>query len=138
MCFMIKKILKCYFQGLVSSRNFILKYFYLDFYFLSLNCWLLTSLSVLFVLEFIDIEIPPPGVLKIICGTYPNQTYGFASPTGLWKVVAWVLVGCSDLLTSIYCFSWSQILFKFFVQDFFNFFTSVSLFMDPETFPGVC
>ena len=59
------------------------------------------------------------GVLEVVYGTYPNQIYGFSSPAALWKVVARVLVGCSDLFASIYCFSWSIISFKFSVKALF-------------------
>ena len=62
------------------------------------------------------------GVLKIFCGPHPNQTYTFASPKGLWMVVSMVTVGCSELFTSIYCFSWSEISFQLFVQAFLCFF----------------
>ena len=56
---------------------------------------------------------------KNLCGPYPNRTYGFSSPAGLWKVVARVTVGCSELFTSIDWFAWSKISFNFFVQAFF-------------------
>ena len=39
---------------------------------------------------------------------YPKQTYGFASPAGLWKVVTKVTVWCSDFFDSIDFFYWSK------------------------------
>ena len=57
--------------------------------------------------------------LKIICGPYLNRMYRFASPVGLWKVMVRVPVGCSAFFASIYCFSWSKISFRFFIQAFF-------------------
>ena len=55
----------------------------------------------LYDISKLDIRIPPPP------------------PSGLWKVMARVTVGCSDLFDSIYCFAWSKIYLKFFVQAFF-------------------
>ena len=52
---------------------------------------------------------------QISCRPYPNWTYRFASPTVLWKVVVRVMVGCSDLFSSIDLFSWYKIPFKLFV-----------------------
>ena len=68
--------------------------------------------------------------LKIVCGMYPNQTYIFASPTGLWKVVVRVLVGFSYLLSSFDWFVWSKISFKLFVQDFFSWFLTCVYHID--------
>ena len=79
--------------------------------------------------------------LQIVCGLYPNRTFGFSSPAGLWKVMDRVLVGCSDLLASIYCFAWSKIYFKIFVHTLFCWFLTIfieftgSSFIDPETCP---
>ena len=42
---------------------------------------------------FIDPENFPRVCKKIVCGPYPNQTYGFDPPAGLWKVLARVLIG---------------------------------------------
>ena len=64
-------------------------------------------------------------------------------PTGFWKVLVRVPVGCNLLLTSIDCFDWSKITFKFFTlvyfvdcQLLFITFTG-SNFIDLETFPQV-
>ena len=43
-------------------------------------------------------------LLKIVCGTYPNRTYGFDWPKGLSKVVMKVLVGSSYYSSDIYQF----------------------------------
>ena len=69
--------------------------------------------------EFIDPETFPLVCYKIVCTTYPNQTYGFASPAGLWKFVARVPVGCLDLSVSIDFFALSKLSFKLFVRNFF-------------------
>ena len=53
---------------------------------------------------------------------YPNWTYGFYSPTGLWNVMARSPVGCNWLLTSIYLFAWSKISFNFFTLAYFCWF----------------
>ena len=55
----------------------------------------------------------------IVCGPYPNQTYIYYFPAGLYKVIARVPVECNCLLTSIDCFDWSKIYFKFFTQAYF-------------------
>ena len=68
---------------------------------------------------FIDPETYPWVCLQIVCGMYSNQTYGFAFPAGLWKVATRVPVGRSYLFTSIDCFAWYNISFKFFIQAFF-------------------
>ena len=59
------------------------------------------------------------GVIKIVCGTYTNQTYRFSSPTVLWKVVTRVTVDCNCLLTSIDWFDWYKISFKFSTKYYF-------------------
>ena len=77
--------------------------------------------------------------LQIVCGTYPKQTYVFAPPVGLWKVVVRVPVRYSDLFASIYWFALYKISFKFVVKDFFvdcwlvYIIFIVSEFIDPET-----
>ena len=81
--------------------------------------WLLTYLFALIVSAFVDPETCPWVWLKTSCGTYPNQAYVFASPAYLWKIMLRLMVGCSDLFASIYCFDWSKISFRFFVQTFF-------------------
>ena len=53
---------------------------------------------------------------------YPNHTYGFASPTGLWKVTTSVAVECNWFLKSIGCFYWYKTSFKFFKQACFCWF----------------
>ena len=57
--------------------------------------------------------------LKTFYGPYPNWTYGFSSTADVWKVVARVPVGCSDLLASIDWYTLSKMSFDFFVQTFF-------------------
>ena len=42
--------------------------------------------------EFIDPETCPRVWLQIVYGLYPNRTYWFSSPAGLWKVMTTVLV----------------------------------------------
>ena len=86
----------------------------------SLHHWLLTCFFALIWSGLVDTETCPHVWLQIICGTYLNRTYIFASPAGLWKVVARVPVGCSYFSASIYWFYWSKISFKFFSQAFFS------------------
>ena len=62
------------------------------------------------------------GCVTHFCGKYQNWTYIFASPTCLWKVMARVLIGSSDLFESIDCFGWSKISFEFSIQSFFCWF----------------
>ena len=59
---------------------------------------------------------------KFVCGTYPNQKYWFASPSGSWKIVTRVLAECNWLLTSIDWFAWYKISFEFFTQAYFHLF----------------
>ena len=54
--------------------------------------------------------------LQIILGQYQKWTYGFASPAGLWKVMARILVSCSILFASIYWYTWSKISYKLFFK----------------------
>ena len=68
---------------------------------------------------FIDPETCTRVCYQIFCGTYPNRTYRSDYPTCFCKVVVRVLVGFSDLFTSIYCFDLSKISFKLFVQVLF-------------------
>ena len=42
--------------------------------------------------SFIDNETCPQMCQKMFSGMYPNRTYGFSPPTGLWRFVARVLV----------------------------------------------
>ena len=94
-------------------------------------------------LEFIDNETCPRMLLKIVCGPYQNQIYGFYPTTGLWKVVDRVMVECNWLLTSIDCFYWYQISFKLSKQYFFVYLWlvyitfTVSAFIDTESCPHV-
>ena len=53
------------------------------------DCWLVCNLFI--VTKFIDIETCPLVWLQIFGGIYPNQTYVFASTTGLWAAVARVM-----------------------------------------------
>ena len=53
----------------------------------------------------------------------------FAYPTGLWKVLEMVPFGCSDLFASMYCFDWSKISFKLFVQALFCWFLTCVYFI---------
>ena len=50
---------------------------------------------------FMDLETCPWVWLQIFCGTYTNQTCVFSSPTGLYKVVARVIVLWLRLSSSI-------------------------------------
>ena len=59
------------------------------------------------------------SVIETLCGPYPNWTYAFASPTGLWKAMVRVTVGCSDPFSKTDCFYWYKTSFKSFVQAFF-------------------
>ena len=68
---------------------------------------------------FIYSEIFPWMCLKVVCGTYSNWTYGFASPLGLWKVVERVPVECNCLFKSIGFFAWYKTSFKFLAQAYF-------------------
>ena len=74
---------------------------------------------------FIDPEYWSQVWLQIFCGIYPNQTYIFDTPAGLWKVVARMPVYCSYLFDSIDCFDWYKISFDLFVQALFLFLTCV-------------
>ena len=75
-------------------NHLFINYWFLEFlksysrYFLkpsSADCWLV---CIIFIgLEFIDPETCPQVWLQIISGQYPNRTYWFYSPTGLWKVL---------------------------------------------------
>ena len=56
----------------------------------SVDCWLICI--ILIGSALIDPETYPQVWLQIVSGLYPNRTYGFASPVGLWKVVARVPV----------------------------------------------
>ena len=84
-----------------------------------LHIWLLTGLLTWFGLQFIDPETCPQVGYQIFYGPYPNRTYGFASPSGLWNIVARVTLWYSYLFTLIDLFYWSKISFKFFVQALF-------------------
>ena len=42
------------------------------------------------------------AVWKIVCGSYTNWTYVFATPTCLWKIITRVLVGYLQFKISIY------------------------------------
>ena len=50
------------------------------------DCWLVCIIYIRSA--FIDPEIFPWVLLQTFSGMYSNRTYGFASPTGLWKVMA--------------------------------------------------
>ena len=84
------------------------------------------------------------GVLECFYETPQKHTRGFASPAGSRKFVTRVLVRCSYLFTSIDCFDWFKIYFKFIVQDFlywlliFVFAFIVSSIIDTDNFPWVC
>ena len=84
------------------------------------------------------------GVLNCFCGVYPNWTYGFASPTCLWKFGVRSLVECSYFFASIDCFSWYKTTFKFFIQALRGWLLTcvywffVSAFIYHETCPRVC
>ena len=57
-----------------------------SFKFSSVDCWLV---CIIFIgSELIDPENFPWTWLKNLCGSYTNRTYVFASPAGLWKVLA--------------------------------------------------
>ena len=73
----------------------------------------------LIVTAFIYTNTCPWVWLKIFCGPYPNRKYGFASPAGLSKVMARVLVECNRLFKLIDCFNWSKISLKLFTYTFF-------------------
>ena len=70
---------------MVSSRNFILKYCYLKFHFLSLNRWLLTILSALFGLEFIDPKSFPLVFWKLSAGLIQIKQMEFLPPQVYWR-----------------------------------------------------
>ena len=78
-------------QVIISFKFFIKSiYFY---------CWLV---CIVFIgSAFIDTVTVPRVWLKIVSGTYPNRTYGFSSPTGLWRVVVRMMVLWFHLLPSI-------------------------------------
>ena len=68
---------------------------------------------------FIDPETCPCVCYQIVCGPYPNWTYGLAFPVSLSRVIARVPVCCSYLFASIYWFAWSKTFIQFLVQAFF-------------------
>ena len=84
-----------------------------------MRCCLLTCLFEWIGSGFIDPETFPRVWFKIVCGPYPNRTYGFDPPVVFWKVEPRVPVGCSDLFASIDCFAWYKMYFRFFVQALF-------------------
>ena len=94
--------------------------------------------------EFIDPENCPRVCYQIVCGPYTNCTHGFASPSGLWKVVVSVPFGCSESFASIDYFALSKIYFRLFDQDFFSNVLlvciefNISVLIYPENFPRVC
>ena len=59
------------------------------------------------------------GGSQIVCGMYPNWTYGFDSPKAFGRLWRGFPVGCSDLFASIYCFAWSKISLKFLFKPSF-------------------
>ena len=105
--------------------------------------WLLTCLFVLIVSAFIDPKTCPRVWLQIVCGTYPKKTCVFTSPSGLWKVLTRVPVGCSELFAPIDFFTLSILSFKYFFKPSFVecwlvcIIFIVSVFIDPETCPRV-
>ena len=52
------------------------------------DCWPVCIIAIGSV--FINPETWPRAWLQIFSELYPNRTYGFSSPNGLWKVVATV------------------------------------------------
>ena len=66
--------------------------------------------------------------LKIFLRPYPNKTFGFASPAGLWEVVVRVLVECNCFLAWIYYFNWYEISYKSFTQAYFCLFLTCLYF----------
>ena len=79
----------------------------------------MTCLLELIGSAFIDTETCTRAWLEIVRGMYTNRTYGFPPPSGLWKFVVRLPVGCSDLFASIDLFTWYKTSFKFFAQDLF-------------------
>ena len=55
-------------------------------------CWLLIFGCYIYVLELIYPKTCPWLWLKIVCGPYPNRTYVYVSPAGLWNFMARVPV----------------------------------------------
>ena len=68
---------------------------------------------------FIRPETFPQVWLQILCGPYPNCTYGFDSPITLWKVVVRVHVDCICLLKPIDWFYSLKNSLKLFTQAYF-------------------
>ena len=75
------------------------------------GCWL--ACIIFIVSAFIDTETCSWVWFQNINGLYPNRTYGFSSPTGLWKVMVRVTVFKFYLSSSILFLESSQFL-KFF------------------------
>ena len=59
------------------------------------------------------------GVIEIVLWVVSKPYIRISFPTGLWKVVAMVLVRCSDFFTLIEYFPWSKISFNLFNQILF-------------------
>ena len=81
------------------------------------GCWLFFFVPIVSVI--IDPDTCPRVWLKFFCGTYPNQTYWFASPIVLCKIKVGVSLGCNYLSTSIYFLSWSNLFFDLFTIAYF-------------------
>ena len=91
---------------------------------------------------FIDTNTCPRVLLKIVCGSYTNRTYIFASPAGFIKVVVIITVGFNFLLTSLAAFLYLKSPSSSYSKTYFLFLTFLFLFtvsavIDPETFPRV-
>ena len=104
---------KNYFQSLLIWVSFLqtlhFKVFSFGLLVLILSSLIVDFLFVLIGSAFIDPEAFPRVWLQILCGTYPNCTYGFAYPVLLWKVVVRVNVDCSWLLKPIDWFASSNL-----------------------------
>ena len=114
----IKKCFKILFLRISFLKKFHLKWFPFGVLVSALHRWLLT---IVFRVNYISVHWywnVSSGVPQIVCGMYPNWTYGFSPPACFWKVAARVPVGCSEFFAFIDCFAWSKISSKFFVQDF--------------------
>ena len=90
--------------------------------------------------SFIDTETFTPVCLQIFCGTYPNRTYRFASPTGFCGRLRWgCWLGVQTCFIQIDFFYWWKVSFKFFIKVLYFYCWLVyviffgSGFIDPET-----
>ena len=93
----------------------------------------MTCLFALIGSELIDTRTYTQACYQIVCGTYPNRTYKFDSPVGLWKVAARVPVGFSYFFASIDCFDWYKNSLSYLYKPYLIVDLCVSYLLDPRS-----